>query len=130
RQALAVLELEMLSLVDRLHEDDRLRRLSHRSDGLLVTVVADEGDLEAPGRIPPCLGVDLRDERAGRVDHLEVALGALAVDLWRDAVGREHDQRTLWDLLLRLDEHSATGLEIAHDVDVVDDLMSHVDGRT
>ena len=32
-------------------------------------------------------------------------------------------------LLLVLDEDRATGLELAHDVQVVDDLLAHVDGR-
>jgi len=46
-----------------------------------------------------------------------------------DAVRREDDRRARWGLLLGVDEDRAARLEIAHDVDVVDDLLAHVHGR-
>ena len=48
----------------------------------------------------------------------------------RDAVRREDDGGALGHLGLLLDEDRAARLEIAHDVDVVDDLLAHVDGRS
>ena len=47
----------------------------------------------------------------------------------RDAVGREDDGLPDRHLLLVLDEDRAAGLELAHDVQVVDDLLAHVDRR-
>ena len=47
----------------------------------------------------------------------------------RDAVGGEDDRRALRRLLLGVDEDRAARLEIADDVDVVDDLLAHVDRR-
>ena len=44
-------------------------------------------------------------------------------------MGGEHDERSLGDVLLRLDEDRAALLEVAHDVDVVDDLVADVDRR-
>ena len=71
----------------------------------------------------------LGDERADGVDDLEPALRALLVDLRRDAVRREDDQLALGNLVLGLDEDRAAGLEVADDMDVVDDLVAHVDRR-
>ena len=51
------------------------------------------------------------------------------VDLGGDAVRREHADRAFRDVLLGLDEDRAPLLEPAHDVDVVHDLLAHVDGR-
>ena len=46
-----------------------------------------------------------------------------------DTVRREDDRRARGRLLLRLDEDRAARLEVAHDVDVVDDLLADVHGR-
>ena len=88
-------------------------RLPHRPLDLDVARVADERDLVAPRRVAARLRVHLRDERADGVDDLEAALGALLVDLRRDAVGREDDERALGNVLLGLDEDRAARLEIA-----------------
>ena len=53
----------------------------------------------------------------------------VAVHLGRDAVRREHDGRALRHVLLALDEDRALLLEPPHDVDVVHDLLAHVDRR-
>ena len=46
-----------------------------------------------------------------------------------DAVGREDDRFALGHLPLVVDEHGPAGLELAHHVEVVDDLLAHVDRR-
>ena len=91
--------------------------------------VPDEDDRVAVGGVPLRLHVHLRHERAGRVDHVVAARGRRLVHGRRDAVGREDDRRARRRLLLRVDEDRAARLEVAHDVDVVDDLLAHVDGR-
>ena len=46
-----------------------------------------------------------------------------------DAVGREHHRLALRHLGLVVDEDRAALLEVADDVEVVDDLLADVDGR-
>ena len=117
-------------VLDALDEHRSLRRLADRSLDLLVARVADEDDRVALGRISPCLRVDLRHERTRGVDRLEVPLRRADPHGRRDAVGGEDDQRALRYLLLAVDEDGAALLEIAHDMRVVDDLLTHVDGRS
>jgi hypothetical protein len=44
-------------------------------------------------------------------------------------VRREDDRLALWHVVLVVDEHRAARLEVAHDVEVVDDLLADVHGR-
>ncbi len=111
-----------------LDQDGALRGLPCGADDLLVPGVSDEHDRPTIRGEPPGLDVDLRHERAGCVDHLEVANPRVRVDLGRHAVGGENDDRSLGNLGLLLHEHGALGLQVADDVQVVDDLLAHVDG--
>src|SRR6185312_4317011 len=126
---LALLDLEVARVFGGFHEDDRLRRLPHRALELAVARVPDQRDLQAAARIAARLRVHLGDERADRVDDLEPAFRALLVDPRRDAVRREDNELALGHLVLGFDENGAAGLEVADDMDVVDDLVAHVDGR-
>ena len=119
----------LLDVLRGLDEDDRVRGLPHRALDLDVARVPDERDLVAARRVAARLGVHLGDERAHGVDDLEPALGALLVDLRRDPVGRENDERALGHVLLGLDEDRPALLEVAHDMDVVDDLVADVHRR-
>ncbi len=92
--------------------------------------VADEEDRVAALREAASLLVHLRDERTGRVDGAEAARGRVQVDLRRHAVRGEHADRALGHVLLGLHEDGAALLEAPHDVDVVHDLLAHVDRRT
>ena len=98
-------------------------------DDLLVPLVADEDDGVPLVRVAARLHVHLRHERADRVDHVVAELGRVRVDGGCDAVRGVDDGRALGHLRLLLDEDRAAGLEIAHDVDVVDDLLPNVDRR-
>ena len=129
RELLVRRPLEALDVLDRLDEHDRVGRLAHRPDDLLVSGVADEDDRVALGRVPPSLYVHLRHERARRVDRVQPARRRALEDGRRDAVRREDDRRSLGRLDLVLDEDRAASLEVAHDVRVVDDLVTNVNGR-
>jgi hypothetical protein len=94
-----------------------------------MAFVTDEHDVVALARELAGLLVDLGHQRAGGVDHLELACPGLRVDLGRDPVGGEHHGRALGDLVELVHEDRAPGLEPAHHVQVVDDLLAHVDGR-
>jgi hypothetical protein len=101
--------------------------LAGGADDLLVALVADEQDVVVVRGEPLGLVVHLGDQRAGRVDRLEVARAGLLVHLGRDAVRREDDRGPLGDLLVLLHEDRAAGLEGADHVLVVHDLLAHVD---
>ena len=108
----------------------RLGRLAHRALDLLVAVVADEDDRVALAGELHGLAVDLRHERAGRVDRLQAAALGLGVDGRRDAVGAEDGDRALGDRVVELlDEDRAAVAQLLDDVLVVHDLLAHVDGR-
>jgi len=123
-------KLEALGVRDGLDQHDRLRRLAHRPHDLLVTLVADQQHRVAVGRVAPCLHVHLRDEGTGCVDRVQPPRGRVRVHGRRDTVRREDDRLALRHLGLLVDEDRAAGLEVADDVQVVDDLLAHVDRRS
>ncbi len=91
--------------------------------------VADQDDAVAGLGVAPGLDVHLRDERARRVDRVQLPRACVRVHRRRDAVGRQHDSLAGRNVLLALDEDRAPLLEIPDDVDVVDDLLAHVNRR-
>jgi hypothetical protein len=110
-------------------EGRALGGVTHGALDLLVTGVADEEDLEVLLGEPHGLPVHLGDERARGVDGVEVTVGGTLHDRGRDPVGAEDDVGALGHLVDVVDEDRALLLEGRHDVDVVDDLLAHVDGR-
>jgi hypothetical protein len=95
-----------------------------------VAAVADEDDRIALGGELQRLAVDLRHQRAGRVDRAQAAALRLLVDRRRDAVGTEDGDRALWDRVVELvDEDRPALAQLLDDVLVVHDLLAHVDGR-
>ncbi len=120
---------ERARLRDVLDQDGRVGRLAHRADDLLVPGVPDQHD-GVPGlRVASGLHVDLGDERTGRVDHVVPEARGVRMHAGGDAVRRVDDRGAFRDLGLLLHEDRPSGLEIAHDVDVVDDLLADVDRR-
>ena len=111
------------------HDRDVLGRLARRALDLFVALVADEQDLEVVAREAHRLAVHLRHERAGRVDGLQTAIGCRVHDGRRHPVRAEDDVGALGHLVDLLDEDRALALELGHDVDVVHDLLAHVDRR-
>jgi hypothetical protein len=94
-----------------------------------VAGVADEDDRVALGGELDRLAVDLGDQRAGRVDGLQLAPRRVGVHRRRDAVGGEDGDRTPRDRVVELvDEDRPARAELLHDVLVVDDLLADVDG--
>src|SRR5205823_1558996 len=73
------------------------------------------------------LRVHLGDQRAGRVDDRQAAPRRRGPDGRGDTVGGQHEGLPLGHLVGLLAEDRATGLQVADDVCVVDDLPAHVD---
>ena len=113
----------------RLDERDRLGCLSRRSDDLVVSGMSDQDDPVARRGEPAHLGVHFRDERAGCVHRREPTSGSVPMDARRDTMGREHQARTLRNLVFGLDEDRPASLEVGDDVHVVDDVFTYVDRR-
>jgi hypothetical protein len=72
--------------------------------------------------------VHLGHERARSVDGLEVAFFRLNVHRRSDPVRRKNDGRAFGHFVKFLDENRAALFESLHDVPVVNDLLSYVDG--
>src|SRR5262249_55589940 len=105
---------------------DVLWRLTGGADDLFVAFVPDQQDLVILGSEPARLIVHLGDQRAGGVDRPQPALPGGLVHTRRDAVGGEHNQSALWDLVGFLYEDRAALLERPHYVRVVHDLLADI----
>jgi len=103
------------------------RRLAEGSDHLVVVRVADEHDGPPFLGVPDRLEVDLRDQRAGRVDHPEPPGRRRLAHGGRHPVGAEDDHRAFRHLVELVHEHGALLAKGLDDVTVVDDLPAHVD---
>ena len=88
-----------------------------------------EDVVAAPG-VADRFEVDLGDQRAGRVDHLEAALVGEVAVRGRDAVRREDQRAAGRHLVQALHEDGATVAQVGHDLVVVDDLVLDVDRRS
>jgi len=75
------------------------------------------------------LRVHLRHERARGVDRPQPPRRRTLVHHGRNAVSRQNERRPLRRFLLALDEDRAARLELANDMDVVDDLLADVHRR-
>src|SRR5437763_657021 len=118
--------IEPLGVLGRLDHDRGIRPLAARPDYLDVVGMSDERDDMAAVGIAPRLRVNLRDERADRVDDPETAPLGVLLHPGRDAVRREHADLPGRNLVLVLDEDRAERLEPPDDVLVVDDLVASV----
>ena len=112
-----------------LHPPDRLGRNRHGPDRFLVALVAHVEDAEALRSAHLHLVVDLRDERADRVDHVAAGSAGSLHHLRCRTVGRQHHRTARGQLRDVVDEDHAEVLEAAHHALVVDDLVVAVDGR-
>src|SRR5215218_1857430 len=124
-----VLDLELVDVVDRLDERDRVGGLAGRPLDLLMAGVADEHDrVTLLGELAR-RHMHLRHQWAGGVDRAQVPRRCVLVHGRGDSVGAEHDELALRDLALLLDEDRAALCELLDHMLVVDDLLPHVNGR-
>ena len=75
------------------------------------------------------LQVNLGHQRAGRIDHLQVAFRRLFADGGRDTMGTIDRTLTGGDLVELFDKDRTFLLELLNHVPVVDDLFPHVNRR-
>ena len=91
--------------------------------------MADQNEPAALADIALALIVHLGDQRAGGVEHRQLARRGLFLDAFGDAVGAENGDRVRRDLGQILDETRALGLQALDHVLVVHDLVAHIDRR-
>ena len=126
-----VADLHRVDVLGMLDQDDRaFRQLAEGADDLGMAGMADEQDLTAALEVDLRLAVHLGDQRARRIDRVELAPSGLGRDRLRHAVrGEDHRLVGIRHLGELLDEDRALRFQPLDDVFVVHDLVAHVDRR-
>ena len=101
----------------------------HGAFDLGMPGMADEDDLAPLIGIALPLAVHLGDQRAGGVDHRQVAPGGGVLDRAGDAMGAEDGDAARGDLVEFVDEMRAFGAQPLHHMAVVHDLVPDIDRR-
>ena len=91
--------------------------------------VADQNQSAPLLDIALALQMNLGDERTGRIEHRQTALGGILFDRARNAMGTENGHGTGRHLGQILDETRPLGLQRLDDAAVVNDLMADIDRR-
>src|SRR5215471_13347110 len=102
--------------------------LPHRPLDLGMAAMADENQGATVGNVSLCLGMHLRNQRAGCINHRQPTRFCLADHGLRNAMGAEYCQRAIGNLTQFLDEAGSLFLKVADDMLIVDDFMAHIDG--
>ena len=106
-----------------------LARLTHRAFDFRMSLVADHHDVEALLTHLRDFHVHLGHERAGCVEHAQAARLGFAAHRLRDAVRAENQRAAFGHVRQFFDEDRAFLAQIRDDIGVMDDLVTHVDGR-
>src|SRR5215471_12282860 len=105
------------------------RRLAQRTDDLIMIAVPDQDQrISLLGKLDR-LDVHLCDQRAGGVDHAELANFAARADFGRNAVGAVNDAFAFGDLVDAVDEDRTLLLQFFDYETVVNDLLADVNRR-
>jgi hypothetical protein len=91
--------------------------------------MADQDQRAPGGHILAPLHVNLGDERAGRVQHVEAARFRVAFDRLGDAMRAENRHGALGHFIEFFDETRAFLTQIVDHVAIVDNFVAHVHGR-
>lgn len=109
---------------------DVLRGLTRGALDLFVAFVADEDDVVVVAGESFGLLVHLGDQRAGRVDGAQAALGSGLVHFGRDSVCREHHDGAFGHLVGLVDEDRTAFDQGVDHVPVVHDLLADINRGT
>jgi hypothetical protein len=93
-------------------------------------VVANQQNVKVVARESHGLAVHLGDEWTGRIDRLQVSISSTLNHARRNAVSTENDVGALRHLIDLVDEDRALLFKGGDDVNVVNDLLAHVDRGT
>ena len=112
-----------------LHQRHRLGDLAHRALDLRMAGMADEDEPASLADITLALIVHLGDQRAGGVEHRQLARSGFFLDALGDAMGAEDGDGIGGNFGEVLDKARALGLEALHHMLVVHDFVTHIDRR-
>ena len=93
-----------------------------------MACVADHDDGLAALAHAHDLAVNLRHQRAGRIENTQRPIAGLLLDGARDAVRREDERGAVGHFAHVVDENGAALAQLVDHGAVVHDLMAHVDG--
>src|SRR5579875_405998 len=102
---------------------------AHRPLDFGVAGMADQDDLAALPGIALAFDMHLRDERTGRIDDREPALGRALLDGAGDPMGAEDRDIAGRHLVDLVDEDGSLGAQPLDDMAVVHDLVTDIDWR-
>src|SRR5262245_42412960 len=94
-----------------------------------MAFVSDERNCAAFGGKPPCLSVNLVDQRTTQIDDIDTAPRSRRPNLGRNTMRAERQPRAVRYILRVVDENDTSLFEVRHDHAVVNDLVVAVNGR-
>ena len=103
-------------------------RFAERAFDFIVVAMADEHQRIALAGKLDGFKMDFGDQRAGGVDHLEIAAFAAFANRRRNAVGTVDDALAVGHIVDVVDEDCALFRQLIHNIAVMDDLAAHIDG--
>ena len=126
---LRVADGHLIHFVGRVHNLDVVGRFTGGTLNLFVAGVANEQDVVVLLGEAHSLAVHLVHQRAGRVNSVQGTLAGCGNHRRGHAVRREHGHGTFGNFVHFINEDSALLLQGLHHVAVVNNLLTHVDGR-
>ena len=102
--------------------------MTHGAFDLFVSGVTDEEYVVVLPRETHRLSVHFGHQRAGGVNRVEGAVSGRLDHHRGDSVSTEDNGGALRDFLHLVDEDDTVGFEFSHHVDVVNNLLAHIDG--
>ena len=127
--AVRIGHVQIIHVLGCIHHLGHQRSFAQRADDLVMIAVADQDQRIAFAGELHRLDVDLGHQRAGRVNHPQLAQLAGLPHLGRDAVGAVNHPLAGRNFVHAVDKNGALGGQLVHHVAVMDDLLAHVDRR-
>jgi hypothetical protein len=97
------------------------------ADHFRVAAMADEDDVAILRHMTFGFAVNLRNQRAGRVEIVEPARFGIGGNRFGHAMRRKDDRRTVRNLVKLIDEDRAFGFQAVYDETVMHDLVADID---
>jgi hypothetical protein len=101
--------------------------VAHRALYFFVTLVADQQDVIVLTGEPNSFTVHLGDQRAGGINGVEATIRGFLDNHRGDAVGGENNVGAFGDLGYFVHKNNSASFQLAHHMDVVNDLLAHID---
>src|SRR5689334_14751722 len=102
-------------------------RFTQSSNDLVVAAMPDQDDAVILARISNHFEMNFRDQRARRVDDVQLPAVRFTANFRAYAMGTENRDRTIRNFVETLHKNSSAGSEILDDKSVVNDFLANVD---